>query len=80
MSPDTPISRSALIQQLSTPLPDLEALRLRRAGFSVAEACTLAANPHVTRGAVEFAATLVEGGLASPFEATKAVWRGRNGG
>jgi hypothetical protein len=74
--PETPIERNALLEQLSTPLPDLNARRLRRAGFSIAEACTLAANPHVPRRDVEYAAVLVEGGLvAEPFEAIRAVWR-----
>lgn len=71
--------RDAFIEHLSRPLPDRRAMRLRRAGFSLVEACTLAANPHVSHGGVEFAATLVEGGLATPFEAIRAVWPQRDG-
>lgn len=79
VDPDTPISRDALLEQLSTPLPDLRARRLRRAGFSVAQACTLACNSHVSRSDVEYAAVLVEGGLEEPFEAIRSVWPRGNG-
>jgi hypothetical protein len=74
MAPDTPISRDALLAQLSAPLEDVRVRRLRSAGFSLAEACTLAANPYLSWAAISFAATLLEGGLASPLEAMRAVW------
>jgi hypothetical protein len=67
------IARAVVLQLSTPPNAMLVGARLRQAGFSFAEAATLAADRRVTVDDASFAAVLVEGGVVSPFEALVAT-------